>query len=282
MAGERSWTTFLAHAFLMLGVAITVFPMWLVFIASTQPSEVFLSGQLSLLPGTEIFNNYRKVLLEGAASTQSMPIWRVMLNSFVMAILIAVGKIAISILSAFGIVYFRFPFRNLIFLMIFLTLMLPVEVRIFPTLDIVAGFGLLNSWGGLTLPLIASATATFLFRQFFMTVPEELTEAALIDGATPMRFFRSILVPLSRTNIAALFVILFIYGWNQYLWPLLVARDESFATILTVIKQLVTASDNEPRYNLLMAVTVLAALPPVAVILLMQRLFVKGLVEVEK
>jgi sn-glycerol 3-phosphate transport system permease protein len=282
MAGEKGWSTFLAHAFLMLGVGITVFPMWLVFVASTQSSDVFLSGQLSLLPGTEAYNNYRKVLFEGAASTQSMPIWRVMQNSLVMAILIAVGKIVISIISAFAIVYFRFPLRNLIFLTIFLTLMLPVEVRIFPTLDIVAGFGLLNTWTGLTMPLIASATATFLFRQFFMTVPDELTEAAMIDGATPMRFFRSILLPLSRTNIAALFVILFIYGWNQYLWPLLVAKDESFATVLTVIKQLVTSSDNEPRYNLLMAVTVLAALPPVAVILMMQRLFIKGLVEVEK
>jgi sn-glycerol 3-phosphate transport system permease protein len=168
------------------------------------------------------------------------------------------------------------------FFLIFMTLMLPVEVRIFPTLDIIYGFNLLNTWTGLTLPLIASATATFLFRQFFLTVPDELAEAALIDGATPMRFFANVLVPLSRTNIAALFVILFIYGWNQYLWPLLVATDPNFATILTIIKQLVTASDNEPRYNLLMAVTVLASLPPVAVILLMQRLFIKGLVEVEK
>jgi sn-glycerol 3-phosphate transport system permease protein len=193
-----------------------------------------------------------------------------------------VGKIAISIISAFAIVYFRFPFRVLAFWLIFITLMLPVEVRIVPTFKVVADLGLLNSYAGLSIPLIASATATFLFRQFFLTIPDELTEAARVDGASPTRFFMDILLPLSRTNIAALFVILFIYGWNQYLWPLLMTTDTGYYTVVMGIKRMAEVADSVPRWNVVMATVVLAMLPPVLVVVLMQRWFVKGLVETEK
>jgi sn-glycerol 3-phosphate transport system permease protein len=203
-------------------------------------------------------------------------------NSLVMALGVAIGKIAISILSAFAIVYFRFPFRTLAFWLIFITLMLPVEVRILPTFKVVSDLGMLNSYAGLSIPLIASATATFLFRQFFLTVPEELMEAARVDGAGPMRFFWDILVPLSRTNMAALFVILFIYGWNQYLWPLMITTDPNYYTVVMAIKRMADVADSIPKWNVVMATVVLALLPPVIVVIAMQRLFVKGLVETEK
>jgi sn-glycerol 3-phosphate transport system permease protein len=203
-------------------------------------------------------------------------------NSLVMAVGIAAGKIAISFLSAYAIVYFRFPFRMLCFWTIFITLMLPVEVRIMPTFKVVADLGLLNSYLGLTVPLIASATATFLFRQFFLTVPEELAEAARIDGAGPLRFLVHILVPLSRTNIAALAVILFIYGWNQYLWPLLMTTDEGMTTLVMGIKRMIPTGDAAAEWNLVMAAVTLAMLPPLAVVVLMQRWFIKGLIETEK
>jgi len=199
-----------------------------------------------------------------------------------MAVVIAAGKIAISLLSAFAIVYFRFPFRTAAFWTIFLTLMLPVEVRIVPTYKVIADLGMLNSYAGLTVPLIASATATFLFRQFFLTVPDELLEAARIDGAGPLRFFASILVPVSRTSIAALFVILFIYGWNQYLWPLLVTTDEAMYTIVVSIHRMVAVAEAQVEWQGVMATAMLAMVPPVVVVVVMQRWFVKGLVETEK
>jgi sn-glycerol 3-phosphate transport system permease protein len=205
-----------------------------------------------------------------------------MLNSLVMALGITIGKIAISLLSAFAIVYFRFPFRIFFFWLIFMTLMLPVEVRIFPTYQVIVDLGMLNSYAGLTIPLIASATATFLFRQFFMTIPEELMEAARVDGAGPMKFFKDIMLPLSITNIAALFVIMFIYGWNQYLWPLLITTSTDYYTVVMGIQRMANAAETDPQWQLVMAAVVLAALPPVLVILVMQRLFVKGLTETEK
>ncbi|MEP1517629.1 MAG: sn-glycerol-3-phosphate ABC transporter permease UgpE, partial [Nitratireductor sp.] len=205
-----------------------------------------------------------------------------LVNSTVMALGITIGKIVISLLSAFAIVYFRFPLRKTVFWLIFMTLMLPVEVRIVPTYEVAANFGMLNSYSGLILPLIASATATFLFRQFFMTVPDELAEAARVDGAKPMRFFFDILLPMSRTNIAALFVILFIYGWNQYLWPLLVTTDPSMNTIVMGIKQMFPSGDDWADWPVIMATAILAMIPPVAVVIFMQNLFIKGLVETEK
>jgi len=232
--------------------------------------------------GDHAFENYKTVLTTGKKTAGGVPVGLMMLNSLVMAVSIVVGKIAISLISAFAIVYFRFPLRMFFFWIIFMTLMLPVEVRILPTYKVVADLGLLNTYTGLSLPLIASATATFLFRQFFMTVPDELVEAARVDGAGPTRFFMTILLPLSRTNIAALTVILFIYGWNQYLWPLLITTDEKMATIVMHIQRMLFVADAIPEWNLTMAVAILAMLPPVLVILVMQRLFVKGLVETEK
>jgi sn-glycerol 3-phosphate transport system permease protein len=282
MVENRRWLTVLAHAILILGVAVVIFPIYVAFIASTRGPTEFLTGVIPLTPGDRMLENYAIMLGVGLSESGTPPLGRMLWNSLVMALAIAGGKIAISILSAFAIVYFRFPFRVFFFWLIFITLMLPVEVRILPTFQVVAHLGMLNSYVGLSVPLIASATATFLFRQFFMTVPEELMEAARVDGAGPMKFFKDILLPLSVTNIAALFVILFIYGWNQYLWPLLITTDPDYYTVVMGIQRLATAADADPRWNLVMASVVLAALPPVLVILVMQRLFVKGLVETEK
>jgi sn-glycerol 3-phosphate transport system permease protein len=279
---RRPGLTVFAHAVLLGGVLLVALPIWLAFVASTQPTENVLKAPIPVWPGDQLWANYAAVLGKGVAGSSSGPVGEMLLNSLVMALGIAVGKIAISILSAFAIVYFRFPLRMLAFWTIFLTLMLPVEVRILPTFAVAADLKLLNSYLGLTVPLIASATATFLFRQFFLTVPDELTEAARIDGAGPLKFFWDILLPLSRTNLAALFVILFIYGWNQYLWPLMITTGEHMYTIVMGIQRMVTAADAEPVWNYVMAVAILAMLPPVAVVILMQRWFVKGLIETEK
>jgi sn-glycerol 3-phosphate transport system permease protein len=281
MVEKRPLLTFVQHGVLILGAALFVFPIYLAFVASTH-DQLTVSRGIPLLPGGELWNNYSKVLGEGISTAGAPPLSLMLFNSMVMALSITIGKIAISLLSAFAIVYFRFPFRVLAFWTIFITLMLPVEVRILPTFEVVASLGMLNSYAGLSIPLIASATATFLFRQFFMTVPDDLTEAARIDGAGPMKFFKDILLPLSRTNLAALFVILFIYGWNQYLWPLLVTTDESYYTIVMGIQRMANAGEETPQWHLIMSTAILALLPPVAVIIGMQSLFVRGLVEVEK
>ena len=282
MVENHRWLDVLAHLTLILGVAVVALPVYLAFVASTHDPSAFVSGLIPLLPGDAMAETYAAVLEGGVKSQMSVPILLMLKNSLIVALLIACGKIVISILSAYAIVYFRFPFRQLAFWMIFITLMLPVEVRIVPTFKVVADLGLLNSYAGLSVPLIASATATFLFRQVFLTIPDELMEAARIDGAGPFRFFRDVLLPLSRTNIAALFVILFIYGWNQYLWPILVTTDEGFTTIVAGIKRMADVVDSEPLWNYIMATAVLAMLPPVLVVIAMQRLFVKGLVETEK
>jgi len=272
----------LAHAVVLLGIAVVAFPLWLTFVASTHPSSALFQAPVPFWPGDRFLENYHAVLVEGVESTGGAPIGRMLTNSMIMALAIAIGKIAISMLSAFAIVYFRFPFRMLCFWTIFLTLMLPVEVRIVPTYQVAADLQLLNSYTGLVLPLIASATATFLFRQFFLTVPDELTEAARIDGAGPMKFFKDILLPLSKVNIAALFVILFIYGWNQYLWPLLITTGEQMTTIVMGIKRMANVADSTPVWHEVMAVATLALLPPVVVVVVMQRWFIKGLIETEK
>jgi len=282
MVENRPWLTFLAHAVLIFGVALVALPVWIALVASTHEPTTFLSGVVPLWFGDNGYDSYATMLSSGISTSGAPPVSGMLFNSMVMAILIAVGKIAISLTSAFAIVYFRFPFRQAAFWMIFITLMLPVEVRILPTFEVVAGLGLLNSYAGLTVPLIASATATFLFRQVFLTIPDELTEAARIDGAGPIKFFKDILIPLSRTNIAALFVILFIYGWNQYLWPLLITTDDGYYTIVAGIKRMAEVAEADPQWNFIMATAVMAMLPPVLVVLLMQRLFVKGLVETEK
>jgi len=282
MVENRPLLTFFQHTILIFGVLLVVFPVYIAFVASTHEGRALTSGMLPLLPGNRMIENYNTILFGGMRQAGGVPVALMLFNSMVMALSIAVGKIAISLISAFAVVYFRFPFRMLAFWIIFITLMLPVEVRILPTFEVVANLGMLNSYAGLSIPLIASATATFLFRQFFLTVPDELTEAARIDGATPFQFFKDILLPLSRTNIAAIFVIMFIYGWNQYLWPLLITTDPSFTTIVMGIQRMVTVAEGQPQWHLAMATATLALLPPVLVVIVMQRLFVKGLVETEK
>lgn len=278
MVEKRGRGLWLTHLGLIIGVAFIFFPIWLAFVASTVDQQDIVRPPMPLLPGDKFFENYARALTSGV----NAPVATMLLNSLVMALGIALGKIAISLLSAFAIVYFRFPGRRTFFWLIFLTLMLPVEVRIVPTFEVIANFGMLNSYSGLILPLIASATATFLFRQFFMTVPDELAEAARVDGAKPMRFFFDILLPMSRTNIAALFVILFIYGWNQYLWPLLITTDPEMNTIVMGIKQMFPTGDDFAHWPTIMATSILAMVPPVLVVIGMQKLFIRGLVESEK
>ena len=282
MVERRPWLSVLTHLVLMIGVVMVAFPLYITFVASTLTLEQVLQVPMRLLPGDQFWANYTQVLGAGSTRGSSAPVAPMLWNSLVMALVIAVGKIAISIVSAFAIVYFRFPLRNFFFWMVFVTLMLPVEVRIIPTFKVVSDLGMLDTYAGLTLPLIASATATFLFRQFFLTVPDELLEAARMDGAGPMRFFFDVLLPLSATSIAALFVIQFIYGWNQYLWPLLITSDESMYTAVIGIKRMIVGGDALTEWHLVMATAMLALLPPALVVVLMQRWFVKGLVDTEK
>ena len=282
MVENRPWLNVFSHAVLILGVIIVAFPVWVTFVASTLTLDQILSVPMPLLPGDQFLKNYSQVLAAGSTKGSSAAVSTMLTNSLIMALSIAIGKIAISIIASFAIVYFRFPLRNFFFWMIFVTLMLPVEVRIIPTFKVVADLGMLDSYAGLTLPLIASATATFLFRQFFLTIPEELAEAARIDGAGPMRFFVDVVLPLSKTSIAALFVIQFIYGWNQYLWPLLITSQESMYTTVIGIRRMIVGGDAANEWQLIMATAMLAMLPPAAVVVLMQRWFVKGLVETEK
>ena len=282
MVENRPWLNFFTHLILICGVILVVFPIYVAFVASTQTAVQVEQAPMSLLPGSHFLENYAQILWEGGSNASRAPVGRMLWVSLVMAMGISIGKILISLLSAFAIVYFKFPGRTFFFWMIFVTLMLPVEVRISPTYEVMATLNLLDSWGGLILPVIASATATFLFRQFFLTVPEELTEAARMDGAGPLRFFFTILLPLSMTNIAAMFVIQFIYGWNQYLWPLLVTTSESMYPIVIGIKQMIGGGDSANDWNLIMATAILAMVPPALVVTIMQRWFVKGLVDTEK
>jgi sn-glycerol 3-phosphate transport system permease protein len=282
MVENRPGLTFLSHAVLILGVLAVAFPLYVTFVASTHSLEAVMQVPMPLVPGDQLVKNYSQVLGAGTTTGSKAAVGSMLVNSTVMALGIPLGKIAISIISAFAIVYFRFRFRMFFFWMIFVTLMLPVEVRIIPTFKVIADLGMLNTYAGLTVPLIASATATFLFRQFFMTVPDELAEAARVDGAGPMRFFWDVLLPLSKTTMAALFVIQFIYGWNQYLWPLLITTDESMYTTVIGIKRMIVGGDAANEWNLIMATAILAMLPPAVVVVLMQRWFVRGLVETEK
>ena len=283
MVERRPLLDLLAHAVLLAGVLVVAFPLYLTFVASTHTAQEIVQAPMPLLPGAHLLENYQAALAgtgEGAGS--NAPVGRMMWVSLVSALAITFGKISISLLSAFAVVYFRFPLRGLCFWAIFITLMLPVEVRIGPTYKVVADLGMLDTYAGLTVPLIASATATFLFRQFFLTVPDELVEAARIDGAGPMRFFLDVLLPLSRTSIAALFVIQFIYGWNQYLWPLLVTTSENMYPVVIGIKRMIAGGDAAVGWNFVMATAILAMLPPLLVVVLMQKWFVKGLVDTEK
>ncbi len=282
MVENRPWADFLAHAVLIVGVILVAFPLWVTFVASTLTYDEIIAVPMPLIPGDQMLENYGQVLRAGSTKGSAAPVSTMLVNSFIMALGVALGKIAISIISAFAIVYFRFPGRNFFFWMIFVTLMLPIEVRIIPTFKVASDLGLLDNYQGLILPLIASATATFLLRQFFLTIPDELAEAARMDGAGPMRFFWDVVLPLSKTSMAALFVILFILGWNQYLWPLLITSQESMYTVVIGIKRMISGGDAATEWNLVMATAMLALMPPALVVVLMQKWFVKGLVETEK
>ncbi|MER8483607.1 sn-glycerol-3-phosphate ABC transporter permease UgpE [Mesorhizobium sp. M1322] len=282
MIGQSPLRTFIAHAVLILGILIVAFPIYYTFVASTHTLQTILRPPLPLLPGGQLWNNYSEALFGGIGRIGGVSVGRLLLNTTVMALGVAVGKILISILSAYAIVFFRFPLRMTFFWLIFITLMLPVEVRILPTYKVMVDLGMIDTYAGLIIPLIASATATLLFRQFFMTIPGELVEAARVDGAGPWRFFFDILLPLSRTNIAALFVILFIYGWTQYLWPLLVTNSNDMNTIVIALRKMVSFADADTEWHLVMVTAMLAIVPPILVVVLMQRWFVRGLVESEK
>ncbi|AOK57995.1 sn-glycerol-3-phosphate ABC transporter permease UgpE [Burkholderia ubonensis] len=281
MIENRKGFDLFCHAVLIAGVALLVFPVYVAFCAATMSAQEVFTVPLSLVPSTHLIENVAYIWRHGSGGTTA-PFGLLLANSFAMALGIAVGKIAVSVLSAYAIVYFRFPFRNTAFWLIFVTLMLPVEVRIFPTVQVVSTLHMTNTYAGLTLPLIASATATFLFRQFFMTLPDELMDAARIDGAGPLRFFWDVVLPLSKTSIAALFVITFIYGWNQYLWPILITTEASLSTSVVGIKTMIASGDTATEWHYVMAATLLAMIPPLVVVLAMQRWFVRGLVDSEK
>ena len=281
MVEHRPWLTFLTHAVLIIGCVIIAFPIYITFVASTH-SLADIVTSFPKLPGNQLIHNYVRALAVGSRDVLGATVGSMMLNSLIMALGITFGKIFISLLAAFAVVYFRFRLRMLFFWMIFITLMLPVEVRILPTYKVASDLKLLDTYSGLILPLIASATATFLFRQFFMTVPDELCEAVRIDGGGPIRFFFDILLPMSRTSIAALFVILFIYGWNQYLWPLLITTDESYYTLLIGIKRMLDVGEGQAEWNIIMASAMLAMIPPVLIVIFMQKQFVRGMTETEK
>jgi len=270
------WDSLLVHAVLIACIAVVVFPLYFAFVVSTQDLQQVVQRPPRLWPSSHLLENY-------AQAWRKVNLGAMLFNSAVMAVTVAVGKIVISMLSAFAIVYFDFRGRVLCFWMIFVTLMLPVPVRLMSTYEVIGTLGWLNSYQGLTVPLMASATATFLFRQFYLTIPNEMAEAAQLDGAGPLRFLFQFLLPLSWANIAALFVVLFIFGWNQYLWPLMITNSEAMRTVVIGLEQLIPRSGTElPTWNLIMAGAMMALLPPVAIIIFMQRWFVKGLVESEK
>lgn len=281
MIENRRGLTLFSHLMLIIGVVAILFPLYVALVAATLDNQTVFQTPMTLIPGPHLWQNLSHIWQHGVGAN-SAPFGKMLFNSFVMALAITLGKIVVSILSAYAIVYFRFPLRGLFFWMIFMTLMLPVEVRIFPTVEVIARLDMMDSYAGLTLPLMASATATFLFRQFFMTLPDELLEAARIDGAGPMRFFFDMVLPLSRTNLAALFVITFIYGWNQYLWPLLIVNDIGLGTAVAGIKSMIAIGQGVTYWNQVMAAMLLTLLPPLLVVLLMQRWFVRGLVDSEK
>ncbi len=271
----------LPHVLLWLAIVVLLFPIYLVVVASTWTSAEILAAPMPVYPGPHFLGNYTRALLEGAKNLGASALI-MMSNSFIMALGISVGKIVVSLLAAYAIVFFDFKLKKLCFWSIFITLMLPVEVRIMPTYKVISDLGMLNSYWGLILPMTVSATAVFLFRQFFLSVPREIAEASQIDGARPMTFFAEVLVPMTRTPIAAMFVIQFIYGWNQYLWPLLVTTKERFYTLLIGINRMLSGADVQIEWQIVMATTLLALLPPVIVVILMQKQFITGMTDTEK
>ncbi|KZK77764.1 L-arabinose transport system permease protein AraQ [Pseudovibrio sp. W64] len=272
------------HVILVLGALFMLVPVVYALMTSSHDAVSIYKEGLQLSPGGHFVDTYKQVLTEAGGFTKSVTGLTMLWNSLVLGLGFAIGKIIISMLAAYAIVYFRFPLGTFFFWIIFSTLLLPLEVRILPSYEIVQGLGMANTYSGLIIPLIASATGTFYFRQFFKSVPDELVEAARIDGAGPLKFFIDILVPLSKTMIAAIFIIMFVFGWNQYLWPTLITTDESLFTLVRGMKQIlqVWIGAQIPDTNQAMALAVLAMLPPVLIVVIFQSWFVKGLVESEK
>jgi sn-glycerol 3-phosphate transport system permease protein len=275
---QSKLTTLFVHSLLIISLVLIFMPLYFALIAASHEGAALMHSPLPVSLGSSFFHNMTSILGEGIVATGGQPVWRLLANSLIMALLIAFGKILLSLFSAFALVYFNLPFKKCVFAIIFSTMMLPVEVRIVPTFQVIASFGWLNTFSGLSLPLMVSATATFLFRQFFKTLPSELVDAAQLDGATPWRFFWDILLPLARTQVAALFIILFVYGWNQYLWPLVITSDTSMGTIVMGIRYLAGVADQIPQWHYIMCVALLAMLPPCVVVITMQRWFEKGLI----
>ncbi len=296
------------HVILLSGVVLAVLPLWLVFVASTLTLAEVNAVPMPMLPGGSLWNNVAEAWARAGLQGK-------LLNSLTMAIGVTIGKVVLAALTAFAIVFFQFRVRMIVFWGIFVTLMLPLEVRIVPTYAVAAnvlspyqtllntvGIGdlwlwvtgselalewnLLNSYTGLVLPLVATATGTFLYRQFFLTIPEELVESAKMDGAGPLRFLWDMLLPLSKTNMAALATIMFIYAWNQYLWPLLVTTDPTYETAVTALQRLTpmsaTTGGGTPDWNVAMAAALLVMLPPLLLVIFMQRWFVRGLIAQDK
>ncbi|MEZ8284057.1 glycerol-3-phosphate ABC transporter permease [Vibrio splendidus] len=272
------------HLILIAGMLFMLVPIWLIFASSTHNPNTIVSEGLQWLPGDNFTTIYSEAWNKSMGFSGEVTASKMIANSMIMGLGFAIGKIIISMMAAYALVYFRLPYATAWFWLIFVTLLLPLEVRIIPSYEVVAGLGLLNSYTGLILPLIASATATFFFRQFFKTIPDELLEAAQLDNAGPFRFFVDILLPLSRTMIAAIFIIMFVVGWNQYLWPIMMTTDEGYNTIVMGIKQVLNNINETslPRYDYAFAMVILAMLPPVLVVVVFQRWFVKGLIESEK
>lgn len=268
---------FFSHIFLILTVGLLILPLYLAFVAASHEGVAMMQRPLPLLPGGQFFTNLKTVLTQGVTATGSTPIWLMLRNSFIMACIIAVGKIILALFSAFSLVYFNLPFKKFFFMMIFATMMLPIEVRIVPSFQLVASLDWLNQFSGLTLPLMASATATFLFRQFFKTLPPSLVDAAIMDGASPWRFFFDILLPLSKMPMMALFIILFVYGWNQYLWPLVVTTEASMSTMVMGIRSLAGVADQIPQWHFIMTIAILAMFLPCLLVVGLQFWFEKGL-----
>ncbi|ARB93902.1 sn-glycerol-3-phosphate ABC transporter permease UgpE [Legionella longbeachae] len=274
---KRYFTCVLSHGFLCIFILLMLLPVYLALVAASNDGSIMMQSHIPMIPGPLLVKNLKAVMTKGLSVTGGEPITFMLFNSLFMALAIAVGKIVFALGSAFALVYFDFPFKKLCFALIFTTMMLPIEVRIVPTFQVVASFGLLNSFTGLTLPLFVSATGTFLFRQFFKTIPAELVDAAKLDGAGAIRFFFDILLPLSKTQIASLFVILFVYGWNQYLWPLVITTETKMATVVMGIRYLAGVADQIPQWHYIMAIALIALIPPCLVVILMQRWFEKGL-----
>jgi sn-glycerol 3-phosphate transport system permease protein len=277
--------TISTHLILIAGMLFMTLPVWIVLMSSTHTAEKLFSEGLQFLPGGHFFDTYNEVLFKEGGVMKSVTAAKMLLNSTILGLGFAIGKIIISIMAAYAIVYFRFRLATPLFWVIFLTLLLPLEVRIIPSYVVVADLGLLNTYTGLILPLIASATGTFFFRQFFKSIPEEILEAAQLDNAGPVRFLIDILIPLSKTMVAAIFIIMFVVGWNQYLWPILMTTEESLYTVVIGIKQIyqvLSEGGALPQFQKAFALTFLAVLPPVLVVVIFQNWFVKGLVESEK